>query len=93
MKSALGGREYMTHGERTAQGYREAVKRNAAEEAAARYHRATDPLERAKAFLQRRGFVVYWAAVAGGAGDVFVVGNLRMTRDEVIAYARKRGHK
>lgn len=45
----------------------------------------------AKKFLQRRGYVVYAAAVNGHRGDMVKVDVRAMTKDEVILLARDRG--
>lgn len=52
-------------------------------------HRRLDPLEQAKAALQRRGYTVYAEHIAVRGSKYTVVGKLRLTDDEVIEYAAK----
>lgn len=74
--------------------YRAAVKANWDAEDAARLHRAIDPLELAKRFLQTKGVTVYSEAIYGGARDRFVIGTLRQqTSKQLIRRAELLGYK
>lgn len=72
---------------------RAAIDRQAADAATAEHHRRTDPVERAKTFLRRRGLVCFAASVLGGPADKTAVGKYRRLMDsaELIAYAATLG--
>ena len=55
-------------------------------------HRATDPVELAKTFLRRWGYVVFAQAVLkGGARGVTVVDRQVLDDKDVLAFARRKG--
>lgn len=59
-----------------------------------RVRRATDPVELAKTALRRRGYNVYRECILGGDranSALIIVGRMRMTEKELLAYATKWG--
>lgn len=61
-------------------------------ECAEALRRASDPIERAKTHLRRKGFVCFAAAVLpGGARGRTIVGRAVMSDEEVLAFARRKG--
>lgn len=85
----------ITAGTYAARCYREEKARAIAANQQAQIFRTTDPVERAKTFLRRRGWTVFSASVVDGPPDQYVVGRNRktMTGKELIAYAMARGHE
>lgn len=71
--------------------YEKAVARQMADERAGKLFRATDPIERVKTFLRRRGYVVFNAAVMGGPVDHCMVGGRMMSEPDMMALARRKG--
>lgn len=66
-------------------------KANYDTELAARRFRESDPFERAKVFLQRKGFPVYAAKITRPGHDGIVVGTRLLARAEVVEMARAKG--
>lgn len=60
-------------------------------EISARVHRAFDPFEQAKLFLRRKGIVVFAHSLHVQSSTLIVVGQRKMTEDEVIALADRLG--
>lgn len=73
--------------------YRRVKAANIKSEGAARAFRETDPVERAKTYLQRNGFRVFAAVVVNPALDGWVVGckPAPLNDNELIDMARRRG--
>lgn len=90
-KARAARRAHVTQGKRLRNLYDAAVQRQIADEAAARTHRAIDPVERAKTFLRRKGYVCYAAWVIGFRPDMTMVGNRLMTSEDILAFARAKG--
>lgn len=66
---------------------RETREKNIQAERDAVTHRATDPFEIAKTFLNRRGFIVYSHSIIQPDSKLIVVGRQLMSREEMIAMA------